>query len=72
MPINISLKQAEEIFTNRANGSFQGADAGKGGRCWLEGEFRLSELEALCVIIRNKAGEYAEGAEEEVKLTGEY
>lgn len=62
--INITLEQAREIWENRANGACEGISTGKGGRAWLEGEFQLDELEALCVIIRAEAGDAAQGAEE--------
>jgi len=67
MPINITYEQAKDIVDNRANGALEAISAGKGGRVWLEGEWRLNELEALCVMIRHQAGEYAQGAEELVK-----
>lgn len=62
--INITLDEAKEIVADRANGALEGISAGKGGRAWLDGEWRLSELEALCVMIRAEAGSGAQGAEE--------
>ncbi|MNY58914.1 hypothetical protein D3C86_1953070 [compost metagenome] len=41
-----------------------GISSGKGGRAWLDGEWQLCELEALCVMIRAEAGDHAEGAAE--------
>lgn len=66
MAINITIEQAREMWENRANGACERISAGKGGRAWLEGEFRLNELEALCVLIRAEAGPDADGAEEHV------
>lgn len=71
MPINITLDQANEIIADRANGSLTGTSAGKGGRAWLDGEWRLDELEALCVRIRHEAGAGADGAEEWVARWGD-
>lgn len=67
MPINITLEQAQEIWSERMNGRCVGTSPSKGGRAWLDGEFQLDELEALCVIIRHQAGEGAQGAEELVR-----
>lgn len=67
MPINITYEQAKEIVDNQANGALEAISAGKGGRVWLEGEWRLDELEALCVMVRHQAGGNAYGAEEFVK-----
>lgn len=67
MPINITYEQAKDIVDNRSNGALEGISAGKGGRVWLEGEWQLDELEALCVVIRHHVGEHAQGAEELVK-----
>lgn len=66
--INITLEQAQHIWDNRANGRCDGMGKGKGGRVWLDGEFCLDELEALCVVLRHYAGDYAQGAEELVKI----
>lgn len=63
MPINITKEQAHTIFNDRQNGRLDGISASKGGRAWLEGEFYLDELEALCVLIRSEAGDGAQGAE---------
>jgi len=43
MSADITLDQAKEIFANRSNGGFSGISPGKGGRCWIDGEFCLSE-----------------------------
>lgn len=67
MAINITVSQANRIVNNRSNGSLEGIDGGKGGRAWLEGEWQLDELEALCVLIRDKAGDNAQGAEDIIK-----
>lgn len=59
--------EAREIFDNRSNGGFgrvAGTSDSKGGRVWLDGEFQLDELEALCIILRAEAGEAAEGVDE--------
>lgn len=65
MAINITVEQAKDIWKERSNGNMIGEiSSGKGGRVWLDGEFQLCELEALCVLIRDKVGEYAQGAEE--------
>lgn len=59
--------EAREIFDNRSNGGFgrvAGTSDSKGGRVWLEGEFQLDELEALCIILRAEAGDRAEGVDE--------
>ena len=69
--INITLEQAREIVANRSNGALEGISSGKGGRAWLDGEWQLCELEALCVLIRHEAGEHAEGAEELVRISDE-
>ena len=67
MGINITVEQAKEIVKSRSNGSLDKISAGKGGRAWLEGEWELDALEALCVLIRNEAGANAQGAEELVE-----
>lgn len=65
MAINITVEQAREMWNERSNGNMiDEISSGKGGRVWLDGEFQLCELEALCVLIRHEAGEYAHGAEE--------
>ena len=58
------IEKAYEIWNNRENGRDDGHSPSKGGRAWLDGEFRLSELEALCVILRYEAGPFAEGIKE--------
>lgn len=60
----ITVEQAREVWENRSNGGCEGMDAGKGGRAWLTGEFQLDELEALCVILRDHAGDRAQGLRE--------
>lgn len=62
--MTITVKQAKEIVDNRSNGALQGISASKGGRAWLDGEWCLDELEALCVLIRHEAGANAQGAED--------
>lgn len=62
--VKTKLEWAEEIWTERSNGSCEGMSSSKGGRVWLNGEFRLLELEALCIIIRERVGEDVEGFEE--------
>lgn len=65
--INITLEQAKEILDRRSNGGLSGISSDRGGVAWLDDEWRLCELEALCVLIRHEAGSKAEGAEELVK-----
>lgn len=65
--INITVEQAQAIWDDRSNGRCDGMSSGKGGRAWLEGEFQLCELEALCVLLRAHAGDWAEGAEELIR-----
>ncbi|QPZ53273.1 hypothetical protein AchV4_0044 [Achromobacter phage vB_AchrS_AchV4] len=60
----VTLEQAREIVKDRSNGTLSGISSGKGGRAWLDGEWQLCELEALCVMIRAEAGDHAEGAAE--------
>ena len=62
------LELAKEMWEGRSNGAIEGMDAGKGGRVWLDGEFQLCELEALCIILRDHAGETAEGFDESIKI----
>ena len=69
--INITLDQAKEIVKERSNGSYEKISASKGGRVWIDGEWQLDELEALCVMIRHEAGEKAVGAEELIKIWGD-
>ena len=59
-----NLEWAEEMWSERSNGACEGMSETKGGRAWLTGEFTLVDLEALCIILRDKAGERAEGFEE--------
>jgi len=65
--INITPKQAKTIMNQLSKGIVEGIGKDQGGRAWLQGEFELCELEALCVLIRKKAGDNAEGAEEVVE-----
>lgn len=60
----VTVEQAKVIVAERSNGALVGTSPSKGGRAWIEGEWCLAELEALCIIIRAEAGEHAEGAEE--------
>jgi hypothetical protein len=62
--MKITVEQALEIWNDRANGADEGRSTSKGGRAWLSGEFRLAELEALCMILRHEAGKLAEGLPE--------
>jgi len=67
----MGLKEAEEIWSNRSNGSVQRCsvvtgvnphtrvpvwNSGKGGRLWFDGELAMDELEALLVIGRHQLG----------------
>lgn len=61
---DLRLALAREVWAGRANGGFQGVDASKGGRAWIDGEFQLDELEALCAIVRDHAGPFAQGLDE--------
>lgn len=54
------LDYAKEIWNERSNGSCEGMSSDKGGRAWLSGEFQLEELEALCIILRDVAGDKAQ------------
>lgn len=67
---DITLEQAQSIWDDRSNGRCDGMSSGKGGRAWLDGEFQLCELEALCVVLRAYAGENAEGAAELIHNRG--
>jgi hypothetical protein len=62
--MTITYEQAKAMFENRSNGRLDGISSGKGGRAWLDGEFALADLEALCIMIRHEAGVYAQGAAE--------
>jgi hypothetical protein len=55
----VTLAQALHIVADISNGTIAGTSASKGGRVWLEGEFLLSELEALCIVLRHEAGDTA-------------
>lgn len=73
--MTITLKEAELILAERSNGNLGGISAGKGGRAWLEGEWCLDELEALCVKIRHhceQEGVQAQGAEELIAFWKEH
>ena len=61
------LEVAKEVWENRANGRIDGMSDSKGGRVWLDGEFQLDELEALCVVLRAHAGEHASGLKEYIQ-----
>jgi len=63
-----TIEKALEIIGDLNNGAIQGWDSSKGGRAWMEGEFQLCELEALCVVIRHQSGKHAEGASELVAV----
>lgn len=65
--INVTIAEAAAIITELRNGKINHIGAGKNGRAWVEGEFNLAELEALCVLIRGEAGDNALGAEELIK-----
>jgi hypothetical protein len=66
--MKVTLKQAKEILAERSNGVLADICTSKGGRAWLDGEWQLAELESLCIVIREKAGKGAEGAEELVRI----
>jgi hypothetical protein len=61
------LEIAKDVWESRSNGRLDGMNDSKGGRVWIDGEFQLDELEALCVILRDLAGEKAQGLLEYVK-----
>lgn len=42
----------ENSTSGRMNGVLENISSGKGGRAWLEGEWQLEELDALCQSIR--------------------
>lgn len=54
------LDYAREVWAERSNGACEGISPGKGGRAWLSGEFQLEELEALCIILKDVAGDNAQ------------
>jgi len=70
------LKFAQSVIDDRSNGSISGISTGKGGRAWIDGEFCLDELEALCYMIRHqdevgfKPDGFEEAFERHVKETG--
>jgi hypothetical protein len=59
--LSATLAEANLVLAERSNGSLTGTSAGKGGRAWLEGEWCLAELEALCLLLRHEAGDGADG-----------
>lgn len=60
------IDKAHFIVANRVNGVLEKISSSKGGRAWLEGEWRLDELEALCILVREEAGDGADGFSETV------
>ena len=50
--MTITPEEADLIVKERSNGALLGISSGKGGRAWLDGEWQLEELEALCIKIR--------------------
>lgn len=62
--VPVTVDEAKSILEDHTNCTIDGIDGSKGGRAWLDGEFDLAELEALCILIRNRAGDRAEGAYE--------
>jgi hypothetical protein len=61
----VTVEQAKVILAKRwAGGNLIGASATHGGRAWLDGEWALDELEALCIFLRHEAGGTASGASE--------
>jgi hypothetical protein len=66
--MNITIERAKAVLADRSNGALEGTSPSKGGRAWLEGEWLLSELEALCFVIRHEAGENAEGLKELLEI----
>lgn len=68
---NLLERFAEDIWRDRANGACEGISPGKGGRTWLNGEFQLCELEALCIVIRQMtiaAGAVPDGLADHIEL----
>lgn len=64
-------KVADQILSDMTNGVINGFSAGKCGRAWLDGEFCLDELEAICIKIRSKCkeeGTSAIGLKEYMKM----
>lgn len=60
----VTVDQAKKIMETLTNGHLQNISPGKNGRAWMDGEFELCHLEAICVLVRDKAGDNAEGAKE--------
>ncbi|WP_457102187.1 hypothetical protein, partial [Microbacterium sp. P5_E9] len=60
--LGISVEQARKILAQGSKGTLTRTSADC--RAWLDGEWRLDELEALCVILRHEAGDQARGAPE--------
>lgn len=55
----VAVDQAKALLDEVADGTLLRTNPTKGGRAWLEGEWALDELEALCVILRHDAGDRA-------------
>ena len=55
------IEHAKAIVSDVNNGSVTGISTGKGGRAWIDGEFTLEELEALCLMIRSQPDFVPEG-----------
>ncbi|MDM0037326.1 hypothetical protein QTI33_34735 [Variovorax sp. J22P271] len=64
--IGITLTQAKAILSGTTHGTLTRTSPTQGGRAWLNGEWALDELEALCAILRHEAGDQALGAAESV------
>jgi hypothetical protein len=61
----VTLEQAKVILARSwAGGNLLGTSATDGGRAWLDGEWGLDELEALCLFLRHEAGDTVSGASE--------
>ena len=67
----VRLAVAREVWEGRANGACQGTSPDKGGRAWIDGEFQLDELEALCTVLRAEAGEAAQGLDDLIEERAE-
>ena len=52
--MSITPEEADLIMKKRSNGALLGISSGKGGRAWLDGEWQLEGLEALCIKIREQ------------------
>ena len=64
----VSVEQAKQILGQELKGTLERSTPTQGGRAWLQGERRLDELEALCVILRHEAGGRDRGAAEFVAV----